>query len=128
MASLPDRSRFCQLVSASEGPKHQFSRKSASLPDRTHSCQIVRHPGSGTHAQAPGSRCPARGDACLRYRRRSTPRTRLSKSAAWRSASSSTLWCVTEESPLSFAASVRPSTFMPSACAMITSHTVDMPT
>lgn len=62
------------------------------------------------------------------YSRRSTPLTRRSKSSAWSFASSRTLSWPKPALPLWLAASVRPKTFMPRACAMMTSFTVDMPT
>lgn len=62
------------------------------------------------------------------YSSRSTPLTRRSKSSAWSFASSRTLSWPKPALPLWLAASVRPKTFMPRACAMMTSFTVDMPT
>ena len=64
----------------------------------------------------------------LPYSRRRTPRTRRSKSSAWRPASASTLSWETDGAPDSLAASVSPSACIPSARAMMTSQTVDMPT
>ena len=73
-------------------------------------------------------KCVFLDSVALHYNMRSTPRTRRSKSSEWASATARTLSCVTSAAPDSLAASVRPRTFMSSALAMMTSHTVDIPT
>jgi hypothetical protein len=86
---------------------------------------IRKEAWSAASSQAPASVHYAA--VCI-YSRRSTPLTRRSKSSAWSFASSRTLSWPKPALPLWLAASVRPKTFMPRACAMMTSFTVDMPT
>lgn len=76
----------------------------------------------------------AKGGACRllrhapRYSILSTPRTRRSSFSEFRSASSRTSVCESSGAAAMLVAIARPRTFMPSACAMMTSQTVDMPT